>query len=217
MGSLVSADPGANFYSFGNRLGGTTGLQNGVSIGQGSNTYTAPPSNGLLVYGNVGIGTTNPLAKTHFYGSRIEGDNNNLYARAFTFNGSSAFSNPSIPIWSISTGGGFQMFTLLIKVFQTSWSGNITIVSQGVAMISSNNSGATSVYTPYAGTMTVIGGNSSNVGTLSWTLTSGAMPATLYYNGVRVSNYDQYNIVAELATSGSSDGAGPGTWGTFTG
>jgi len=60
MGSLVSADPGSNFYSFGNRLGSTTGFQSGVSIGQGSNSYTAPPTNGLLVYGNVGIGTTSP-------------------------------------------------------------------------------------------------------------------------------------------------------------
>jgi len=58
MGTLVSADPGSNFYSFANRIGSTTGFQNGVSIGQGANTYTAPPSNGLLVYGDSLHGTT---------------------------------------------------------------------------------------------------------------------------------------------------------------
>jgi len=58
MGSLVSADPGSNFYSFANRIGSTTGFQNGVSIGQGANTYTAPPSNGILSYGNLQFNTT---------------------------------------------------------------------------------------------------------------------------------------------------------------
>jgi len=58
MGSLVSADPGSNFYSFANRIGSTTGFQNGVSIGQGSNSYTAPPSNGILSYGNLQFNTT---------------------------------------------------------------------------------------------------------------------------------------------------------------
>jgi len=51
MGSLVANDPGSNYYSYTQRIGGTVGISQGVSIGQGSNSYTAPPSNGLLLYG----------------------------------------------------------------------------------------------------------------------------------------------------------------------
>jgi hypothetical protein len=184
-----------------------TSYTTGVSLGySGSKALTVDSNN------NVGIGITTPAARTHFFGSRIESDQNYLYSRSFTFDGASAFSNPTIPIITINSGGGYSMFTILVKVFQTSWAGNTTIVSQGVAMISTNNSG-TSVYTPYAGTMSVIGGNSTNVGTLSWSSTT-SLPSTLNFNGVRVSNYDQYVIVAEMGQSG---GYGNYTWGTFTG
>jgi hypothetical protein len=192
---------------------GASALTFGVKVSAGYNVVEAMRINPS---GYVGIGTNSPAARTHFFGSRIEGDTQYGYMRAYTFQGSSAFSNPSVPLITINAGSGYQMYNILVKVFQQSWAGNICIVSQGVAMISNNLSG-TAVYTPYAGTMTVIGGNSTNIGTLSWTLTSGAMPATLYYNGVRVTNYDSYGITVEIGTSTTGGGSGNHTWGGFNG
>ena len=58
MGSLVVADPGAAYYGFGSRLGGTFATSGGVSIGAAA---AAAPANGLIVGGSVGIGTASPL------------------------------------------------------------------------------------------------------------------------------------------------------------
>ncbi len=62
LGSLVVNDPGAAYYAFGSRIGGTVGISQGVSIGSGG---AAAPANGLLVGGNVGIGITSPTATLH--------------------------------------------------------------------------------------------------------------------------------------------------------
>ena len=76
MGSLVANDPGASYYAFGHRIGGTLGISQGVSIGSGG---AAAPSNGLLVGGNVGIGTTSAGAKLHIkQGGDFDGSGGSL-------------------------------------------------------------------------------------------------------------------------------------------
>ena len=91
MGSLVANDPGASYYAFGHRIGGTLGISQGVSIGSGG---AAAPSNGLLVGGNVGIGATAPSTvldvdinrASQTDGIRIKNSNTGGYGHELNFN-----------------------------------------------------------------------------------------------------------------------------------
>lgn len=46
-----------------------THVRSGLTIGSGSSYFTTPPSNGLIIQGNVGIGVTNPSSKLFVSGN----------------------------------------------------------------------------------------------------------------------------------------------------
>ena len=151
MGSLVSADPGANFYSFGNRLGGTTGLQNGVSIGQGSNTYTAPPSNGLLVYGDSLNGTTVSAGSFANTAAVVGGTFR-------TANGSQSVPTATATTFATLTQPGIYIVQIYIATYQVNaWSAWALVGWTGSGQpgyVMANNSNTGSTWTNTAITVT---------------------------------------------------------------
>ena len=122
MGSLVANDPGASYYGFSHRIGGTLGISQGVSIGSGG---AAAPSNGLLVGGSVGIGmTTSPGAKLEIElnaasqtdGIRLKNANtggwgHNLFFNLFDYTNSASYDVITAKTRYAGGAGGYLEFS----------------------------------------------------------------------------------------------------------
>ena len=162
-----------------------------LSVAPGVITFDRPGVGGgafkIDGSGNVGINKPTPLSKLHLNGTRIF-QNGQQYGRVDTQFAYSAFSNPTIDLFTHCSIDAYAQATIRVTVFQNGISGVYGNVQVGYAVIGNNP------YTPgtYVSTMTAVGGsNLGFVGTLSW---SGC---TLRYTTNRFTNYDQYAITIE--------------------
>src|SRR4051812_37572180 len=64
----IGQSVGIGSSSFAPNSGTMLAVDGGVTIGNAYRT-TAAPANGMIVAGNIGIGTTNPTVNFHFYSS----------------------------------------------------------------------------------------------------------------------------------------------------
>jgi hypothetical protein len=158
--------------------------------------------------GKVGVGTTSSLSGLNVVKSQVYQDTQLSYNKVNTFFAASNFDNPVIPLITISSGvssNNYMMYNIKVTVFQNSWASQLSVVQRGYACLSFYSS-TTAIYTPYVSSMVYEGGtNGSATGTLSWSNTTG-VPSTLNYNTSRLTNFDTYTVVLEVATSGINQG-----------
>jgi hypothetical protein len=138
--------------------------------------------------GNIGIGTANPSAKLHVVGNLKELTTyaeGGKYGKKIILTGSN-FDNPTVDIVTIN-GNTNSVLIAKVTVFQTAYGSQSANVHSGIGYKMGQTTGAVT------GMTVEHNGGISSVGTLAW---SGN---TLQYTTNRVSNYDGYTILVEIA------------------
>jgi hypothetical protein len=132
--------------STGNEVARFTGT--GVSIGT-SYAATAAPSNGMIVQGNVGIGTTSPSSTLAVNGATtITSSSSNALAigtngasnPAFQVNTSGASSVTGLSVQSAAAGSG-----VTLQAISSGTNENLTIESKGAGVLGLQNTGSGTV------------------------------------------------------------------------